>query len=189
MMSAAEMEQYEISCEMIDCAGDTPAETRKAFWRILDEAKNRTGFDTSGDRVFVQVYPSKAGGCEMFVTKLTVVSEKDSKSDSVKPTSDYIKRMKYKRQKRKYSVYRFESVDNLLLSCLRLSQSSYNASSTAYNESSKYYLTLENDSIPPFFTPCEYNATICPDSTLLYIKEYCTCICKADAVGILGLLV
>jgi Negative regulator of genetic competence, sporulation and motility len=189
MMSASDMEQYEISCEMIDYGGGTPAETRKAFWRILDEAKDKTGFDAAGDRVFVQVYPSKSGGCEMFVTKLNLTAEKDAKSGAVKCTSDYIKRIKSKKQKRKYIVYGFDTVDDLLLTCSRLVQCSYEGTSSAYSESAKYYLTLENDLIPYFFTPCEYNAAICTDAMLLYVNEYCDCICSSDAVTTLGALV
>ena len=43
--------------------------TRSAFWRILDRAKKQTGFDAARDRVLIQVFPRKSGGCEMYVTK------------------------------------------------------------------------------------------------------------------------
>ena len=57
----------------LDLEAGNPADisSREAFRNILKEAKARCGFDAVGDRVFVQYYPDKCGGCEMFVTKLT----------------------------------------------------------------------------------------------------------------------
>lgn len=66
-LSALDMEKYELDCETIDYDS---TETRRAFWSILDEAKHKTGFDAASDKVFIQVYPSRAGGCEMFVTRV-----------------------------------------------------------------------------------------------------------------------
>lgn len=73
ILSREDMEKYSLSAEMMDYDN---TETRRAFWSILDEAKHRTGFDAAADRVFVQVYPSRCGGCEMFVTKLGEKSER-----------------------------------------------------------------------------------------------------------------
>ena len=67
MLSDADMEKYDLTAETVDY--DNTA-TRRAFWSILDDAKNETGFDAASDRLFIQMYPSKDGGCEMFVTKL-----------------------------------------------------------------------------------------------------------------------
>ena len=43
---------------------------RAVLLRLLREIKDRCGFDTSGSRVFVQMYPGRRGGCELYVTKL-----------------------------------------------------------------------------------------------------------------------
>ena len=67
MLSASDMQKYELDNNSIDYDN---TETRKAFWQILDEAKHKTGFDAASDKVFIQVYPSRGGGCEMYVTKL-----------------------------------------------------------------------------------------------------------------------
>ena len=67
MLSEGDMKQYALDCASLDYDN---TETRRAFWSILDEAKHQTGFDAASQRVFVQLYPSKEGGCEMFVTKL-----------------------------------------------------------------------------------------------------------------------
>ena len=67
-LSRRDMKQYDLDCDTIDY---DKTETRKAFWSILDEAKHKTGFDAAKQRVFIQLYPSKEGGCEMYVTKLS----------------------------------------------------------------------------------------------------------------------
>lgn len=43
--------------------------TRRAFWRVLDVARESCGFDVTGDKILVQFYPSGEGS-EMFVTRL-----------------------------------------------------------------------------------------------------------------------
>ena len=45
-------------------------QTRRAFRKILSEVREQTGFDTEKERVMIRVFPSKDGGCEMFVTKI-----------------------------------------------------------------------------------------------------------------------
>ena len=64
-LSGEDMEHYRLDSESMDY--DT-TETRSAFWQILDEAKHKTGFDAGGGRIFVQIYSSRACGCEMYVT-------------------------------------------------------------------------------------------------------------------------
>ena len=44
--------------------------TRKKLFRVLDDVKARCGFDTAADKLLIQLYPSRDGGGEMFVTKL-----------------------------------------------------------------------------------------------------------------------
>ena len=66
-LSESDMKQYSLDCNTVDYDN---TETRKAFWSILDEVKQKTGFDAASQKIFVQLYPSKKGGCEMYVTKL-----------------------------------------------------------------------------------------------------------------------
>ena len=45
-------------------------ETKRALWQMLDEAKRTCGFDASGRSLYVEVYPSRTGACEIFVSCL-----------------------------------------------------------------------------------------------------------------------
>ena len=55
MLSAEDMARYEITAERLNYEN---TETRRVVWQILDEAKQKTGFDAASDRVLIQVYPS-----------------------------------------------------------------------------------------------------------------------------------
>ena len=65
MLDEIDMREYRLGAES-DCA-DT--ETRRAIRSILDVARKKIGFNTEGAEIFVQMYTSKKGGCELFVTK------------------------------------------------------------------------------------------------------------------------
>lgn len=67
MLTEPDMRRYDLSCGTLDC---TDEETRRTFRRIIEDARLRSGFDTAGQQLFVQLFTSKDGGCEIFVTKL-----------------------------------------------------------------------------------------------------------------------
>jgi len=43
---------------------------RRVIWELFDRAKEETGFDAAKEKVYIQLYPKKNGGCELFVTKI-----------------------------------------------------------------------------------------------------------------------
>ena len=100
VINSEEVERYRLDLEV-----NTPL-ARRALWRILDIARSEVGFDTGGDKVLIQVYPTKDGGGEIFVTKLGLLPESSarlvSRSDKVSLLS------------RKTSVYSFLSIDDLI---------------------------------------------------------------------------
>lgn len=67
MLTPPDMRHYDLHAERMTTAN---AATRNAFRHIFDDARERIGFDTSGERLLVQLYTSRGGGCEIFVTKL-----------------------------------------------------------------------------------------------------------------------
>ena len=92
-LSADDMDYYQLNSETMDY-DDTA--TRSAFWRILDRAKKQTGFDAARDRVLIQVFPRKSGGCEMYVTKAAPSKQKTQRrvrhKQRIPPTRQNIKR-------------------------------------------------------------------------------------------------
>ncbi len=181
MLSRQDMEHYELSGEEIDydCT-----ETRRAFWAILDEAKHKTGFDAARERVFIQMYPSREGGCEMYVTKVGVIPA--LARDGALEGEMRIARM---------GIYSFPSISHLLSFC-----SALNARGEGIGESSAYemddgsaVLIMKEYRVPSEYADTyasapEFDGRSLPKNRLPYIKEHGVCLCKTDAVRILGSL-
>lgn len=67
MLTEPDMHKYELFPEKGDPSN---LHTREVLRRIFEDAHSSVGFDAAGERLFVQMYTSKNGGCEIFVTKL-----------------------------------------------------------------------------------------------------------------------
>ena len=67
MLDSEDMQKYDLLGAEPDY--DDPA-TRKKLLRVLDDVKAACGFDTAAEKLLIQLYPSRDGGGEMFVTKL-----------------------------------------------------------------------------------------------------------------------
>lgn len=80
MLNEYDMQQYKIGNDS-DCA--EPA-TRHAIRSLLERAREQIGFNTEGEEIFVQLYTSKRGGCELFVTKCANTEPADSLLEEVK---------------------------------------------------------------------------------------------------------
>ena len=209
MLTSEDMRQYSLDCSTLDYEN---TETRRAFWSILDEAKHRTGFDAASEKVFVQVSPSKKGGCEMYVTQLGIFSEKnyDSKYErsddedirldqhgtggSMKKcaqiSSPYEKDA-FCRKKKRVHAYSFDRMENMLCACRALMGAGYVGESSAYLSDGGFYLVLR-DERETFFeggaesVVREYGSELDASSFDIYISEHGRCICREDAAKILG---
>jgi len=66
-LTSEELRRYGITLAEFDYAN---VETKRALWQMLDEAKKLCGFDASGASLYVEVYPSRTGCCEIFISCL-----------------------------------------------------------------------------------------------------------------------
>ena len=132
MMNRDEMKKYNIDGEDIDY--DDPR-TRRSFWRILDVAREKCGFEASGDKVLIQFYPSKDGS-EIFVTKLGIISSVAERS--------IMKSSKVAMLEARIAIYRFESKDALLgvIKCNGLCENK-NATRAFVDSRGIYYMITE----------------------------------------------
>ena len=180
ILSEGDMKKYSLDSGDIDY---DDKETRGILWNILSEAKESTGFDTDGGRIFIQLYPSKEGGCEMYVTKLGGPSHSKD--------NDNLTQKKGSEGKRE-CAYSFESLNALLSVCRRLSSLGYSEKSSVWNLQNKYYLILnepeENAYIP--LSECsfirEYGKSESLRNTRLLISERALCICNDNAIDTLA---
>ena len=174
VLTAEDMECYGIRSDTADYAN---TETRRAVWAILDEAKKQTGFDAGGHRVYIQMYPSRAGGCELYVTKREKAAYEEARGDARRTT---------------IGMYRFSKMEDLLAVCTVLKKNGFVGDSAAYAEGdARCYLVLNEvrgigDALQKYAFIEEYGERLSGAERLSYIEEYATPICQTDAVLLLA---
>ncbi|MEE1115692.1 MAG: adaptor protein MecA [Clostridia bacterium] len=195
MLTAQDMSRYDIDAMTLDYTSD---ESRKAFHHILEDAKNETGFDTEGDRLFIQMYPSRSGGCELFVTKLGVLcsaTEGETPNEFSIPLTGGTSVVQLKPERKssngpkRAGAYCFEQMEWMLRVCRRLSSCGYSGESSAYRDNDgKCYLILEEmnanlySPLDEYSFILEYGTYENAETLRLYIREHGTVICGSGAV-------
>lgn len=159
-------------------------EIRESFARLLSKVKETVDFSYAGRKIFTEIFPSKDGGCEIYVSCISVEAEnavykdKGDQSDNKKP-------------RLMISIFDFENMENLLLVCYRLREINYKSRSSVYYDEYKkrYFLMLEDIYIKDlkYAFLLEY-AKYIKGTVASYIKEHCKCILKKDGVKILSAL-
>lgn len=187
MLSAKDAERYELACESADLAD---AVTRTAFREILTDIKKETDFDATEDKVYIQMYPSKEGGCELFVTKIGLLFGEESamNANSAQKTSKKTKSL----QKRR-AAFAFFDFDGLLAVCRRLSDSFSGESEVWRDERGKWWLLLsemcESQTAKERFRFIrDYAEMHSFEDKKMLLPEHGSCICKRNAVAVLGAL-
>ena len=171
MLTPEDMAHYAIASEALNYEN---TETRRAVWQILDEAKHRTGFDAASDRVLIQAYPSRAGGCELYITKIPgSIAVPERKSDT----------------QGRVRMYAVSSLSDLIALCHALSSADFSGESEVYAVPDEgYYLALREDGkkdakTPPYHPAQEFGDPVSAASgKLAYIKEHAACLCPQNAV-------
>ena len=182
MLSESDLESYSLTSERLDYEN---VDTREAFKCILDEAKVKTGFDTECGRLFIKVFPSKNGGCEVYVTKGAVEKEKTAQK-------------KAQNIKKEYCVFRLDDIDRACLACNSLMQMRYVGESSLYFEKRSggrgvYYLVLQQEGrgasqqkkkrLPERCdVVSEFGTKMADNTTYFYIREHCEQIIEEQAV-------
>ena len=174
MLSENDMIKYALDGDDTDYSKD---ETRRAFRAMLSHARELSGFDTRGERIFVQMYPSRGGGCEVFVTKLG-----DRKGEFFEVGT--LSKTEVKRQTG--DAYGFDSLENMLAVCRYL----YNCRAECRQEGKafcddrgNFYLSLPAGC--DFAHSAEFSRKVNPASLDAYITEHGRCIIERGAVEIL----
>ncbi|MCL1858104.1 MAG: adaptor protein MecA [Oscillospiraceae bacterium] len=151
--------------------------TKRIFWEILDNAKHQIGFDAGSEKLFVQVYPDKNGGCMMYVTK--------DVQKSVNTYNTYEKKYKSKvitGAKKKRLLYMFENSEILLEACDQLNLTGYTGKSDLYADENRYFLYIEDNKEQAIELISEYGILINYPFFGFYLDEHTKKIISSDAV-------
>ncbi len=189
MLTADDMESNGITEELLSY-GDK--DVRKMFERILDEAKKKTGFDSSTGKLYIQVYPSKDGGCEVYFIRKSEGEKRAEPKERSNP----------QRKKKEYCVYTFDGITETVTVCSVLKRSGYTNESRLYagrkeNGDGRYYLLLQEEisasdrskrrkNVSKSDIASEYGTRFGGKEAVLYIEEHTDPIIKSDAVGVVG---
>lgn len=75
MLTAEDVRRYALTtdAEQYETMPD-----KSIFRAILTDVRGMCGFDATEDKVYIQMYPSKEGGCELFVTRMGLLTVKDA---------------------------------------------------------------------------------------------------------------
>lgn len=158
------------------------------------------GFTDGSGKLFVEMYPSRRGGCELFVTRLPLsctASAPDEHSRGWRADSGTSEgSLRHTSLAAGFSgtgspgrraVYLFGELGLLLRCCAALTKTADGeliSGSAAFAEPDrrKFYLVLPAENP----TVAEYLGSLCPVGAVSYIQEHCVPICGPDAVQRLG---
>ncbi len=193
MLSKSDLEEFDLRVDALDYA---KTETKRMFWDMISRAKRSVGFCCDGMRVLVQLYASRDGGCEMFVSKLGEADENFEHECGSELGALHCKTL-YKRdrgQTRRGAFY-FDSLEYLITVCRRLSGIGYSGDSSAYiSDDRRFFLFLDGlDAtgylpLDEYSFICEYGHSANLDASAELLCERGKQICAHEAVEILSRL-
>ena len=188
MLTPTDMRQFELNT---DNFYDDSEKMHRSFRRLFDEVRRRSGFEADDHRISVQYFPSREGGCEMFISNLA--GDKERATCALTPAQGMQPATRTRGSFCRSFAYRFERLDELLSVCRRLLPMDYISASSAWRDDvGRYYLILNTFAASPFATPeelyfvVEYGHLENAAQLRLYLSEHGEVVCAEDAVGTLG---
>ena len=112
------------------------ASVREVISDILDEAGVGSSYTRHGEKLLVQLYPLKDGGAELFITRLSVVGEREQRAiTKASNISTYSKDVGY---------FLFDTLDDLT-NALSLFKNGKKCADVYLSESDKYILSIDEE--------------------------------------------
>lgn len=151
-------------------------EMKKAFSKLLLRAKKEVGFNFAGENIVAEIFSSKDGGYEIFVSYH-------------RPEEKMYKERPDPKAKVQKHMFLLDNIDNLLVIFSRLKNANYSGESALYYDTvgKKYYIMLDpvskKDLRYAFLN--EYGRFL-RTSGASYIQENLLVICKENAVEMIS---
>lgn len=194
MMNGDEMKQYGLDENEFYCS---MTNTRKILDNILSSSQVHTGFEVhkDGERILLQLYAQRDGGCELFVTKLPIEEDYISKEENSMPVFSDDERLlptakQNKSENRRITLaYRFENLENVREACLSLSARGFAGESELHlSDEGKYYLFVSFESgskkkSSPSSYLSEFGELENSEISSMYVGEYGSCLYRENAVS------
>lgn len=180
-LTKEDLADYRITCDKMDYDN---TETRRVFWCLFDEVKQKTGFDAAESRIFIQIYPDKSGGCELYVSKINEPANAENVHGRSKVSCDTCSCD----PPHTHEIYVLEGTKTLIAACRQLMLLGYEGRSSAYADTGEtFYLSIEPRTRETYVL-AEYGSRGPSRISEAYIKEHCKTVCNERAVQTLGIL-
>ena len=175
ILDKADMKSYKL-----DTLGEhSDLSHRHTFRDILKEAEIKTGFSTGKDKVLIQLYPSKEGGGELFITRLIARDKGEltalSGAQNVTLLS-YVKRL-----------YKFDSLSDMIRASKAMPDK--NIDSEAYYIDGSFYLSSEERCRDGYISDTarlsEFGDRL-PEKLIPYVEEQGRAVLPKNAVRLLS---
>ncbi len=176
------LSQKDLDRYVAEGENDRTAGSHGTLRAILREIRRKTGFDATGERVLMQMFPSSEGGCELFVTRLGKLPDAPERGQAALPAAPLPLRS---------AVFVFDTLPPLLAVCRELNHVGYpHLSAVYYGDDRLWYLVLQEqiprDRPSPLSFAEEFGTRRRAGATLAYIKEHGSCVAGSDAVAVLA---
>ena len=191
MLTPLDMRHFELNPERF---GEDSAQMHRSFRLLLSEVRRQTDFDADDTHLSVQYFPSREGGCEMFICNLQEGDAQEQPCPSTvpaaKPCTDIRPYKKRNGSFRRDCAYRFVKLEHLLSACRRLEGHSCILESSVWrDEGGDYLLFLLILTSSPYSMPeeidflSEYGILENAPQLRLYIREHAAPICSEGAIS------
>ena len=124
--------------------------TRSILKKILNASPVKTGFEEllPSDKILLQMYPETDGGCELFITKVSIDNAPYFEEDLTMPCDEEKHLLpevnkKTTENKKTPLTYSFSELEHVIRSCKELKKRNFEGDSSLYlHNSGKYFLFL-----------------------------------------------
>ena len=192
ILTPDDMRELDITNESLDYG--TP-QTRRVFKYLLEKARDETGFNVNDDSLYIQIFPSTDGGCEMFLSKKSrLLPEPEQYGTYLK--KKYTLPYDNINESRSF-IAQSSNLENIIKLCARMKENGFAGKSSLYIYKQEYYLIIRFAKRYPSFSKelkcmdedCDFSfmseyADIyyANELPLLYISEHAKPLLKEKAV-------
>ena len=190
-MDKADMKLYGLDENDFHCS---VINTREILEKILHNYPYQTGFEniSRDDKILIQLYPEKNGGCELFVTKISL----DEKEEPLFMHSENEERYllpkpipKNQIAKNTLLIYRFEKLEYAIGAAKEMCNRQYCGGSSFYRDfEGKYFLFVNNSKTEINNNTCdtnflsEFGELMNTENSRMLLLERGNCIFKEKAI-------
>ena len=143
IMTEQDMKDYGLDEDEFYCSLN---DTRQIIEKIIHTSKAKTGFENIGrkEKLLLQLYPDKDGGCELFVTRINLDYGEETVMSNDKDKGYLIPHEQAETTAQRQLAYSFKGFESITALCKEMKVRGYEGESSLFRgNDKKYYLFLD----------------------------------------------